>query len=207
LLLCGLEVGVAVSIGALAAYLSLIGMMLLLLAGPANKQTANDNTSGVTVLLDTMLAMPSELRDQVAYVFFDLEEAGLFGSASYRAKHKKQTREQMVLNFDCVSDGDHILFVPRKGARSYAPLLAEAFPESCGTLTRQICCRGVFYPSDQANFPCGIGVAALKKSRRFGILYMDRIHTRRDTVYEEENISYLTEGCIRLASLLTQRSL
>jgi hypothetical protein len=36
---------------------------------------------------------------------------------------------------------------------------------------------------------------------------MDRIHTRRDTVHEEENISYLTEGCIRLASLLTQRSL
>ena len=34
----------------------------------------------------------------------------------------------------------------------------------------------LFYPSDQANFPRDISVAALKRSKR-GLLYMDRIHT------------------------------
>lgn len=31
---------------------------------------------------------------------------------------------------------------------------------------------------------------------------MDRIHTHRDTVYREENITYLTEGAIRLVKML-----
>ena len=189
-----------------AAYLiMMIAVFFVFMGGPANKHTANDNTSGVTVLVDTMLAMPPELRDQVTYVFFDLEEAGLFGSASYRAKHKKETKRQLLINFDCVSDGDHLLLVLRKGAHRFADTLAEAFPAEDGKLQREICRRGVFYPSDQSNFPCGVGVAALKKSRKLHILYMNRIHTRRDTVYEAENISYLKNGCIRLAALLSEQ--
>jgi len=47
-----------------------------------------------------------------------------------------------------------------------------------------------------------VGVAALKKSRRLGILYMNRIHTPRDTVYEEENIAYLVRGARHLTSAL-----
>jgi hypothetical protein len=43
-----------------------------------------------------------------------------------------------------------------------------------------------------------VGVAALKKSKLLKILYMDRIHTKKDTVYREENIAYLKEGSIRL---------
>ena len=205
LLLLGASDAAAFGIGGFVAYLALIATMLLILVGPANKHTANDNTSGVTVLVDTMLAMPPELRDQVTYVFFDLEEAGLFGSASYRAKHKKETKRQLLINFDCVSDGDHLLLVLRKGAHRFADTLAEAFPAEDGKLQREICRRGVFYPSDQSNFPCGVGVAALKKSRKLHILYMNRIHTRRDTVYEAENISYLKNGCIRLAALLSEQ--
>jgi hypothetical protein len=59
----------------------------------------------------------------------------------------------------------------------------------------------VFYPSDQANFRHGVGVAALKRTRR-GLLYMDRIHTKGDTVYEEKNIRFLTEGAIRLSEII-----
>jgi hypothetical protein len=66
-----------------------------------------------------------------------------------------------------------------------------------------ICSKGVFYPSDQANFPEGIGVAALKCTKK-GLLYMDRIHTFKDTVYREENIRFLTEGAIRLTQALTK---
>lgn len=201
LCLVGIPAEVALPASMLLAYLALLFMLCLLMAGPANKQTANDNTSGVTVLLDTLQAMPPELRTKCAFVFFDLEEAGLFGSASYRSAHKGQTNGQLVVNFDCVSDGDRLLFVLRKGARAHADALAAAFPQT-EALQCEIAHRGVFYPSDQANFPQGVGVAALKYSKRFRVLYMDRIHTKRDTVYQEENIAYLTDGCIRLTAHL-----
>ena len=48
-------------------------------------------------------------------------------------------------------------------------------------------------------------MAALKKSRRFNVLYMDRIHTKRDTVYQAENIAYLKDGCIRLAATFAEK--
>jgi hypothetical protein len=57
------------------------------------------------------------------------------------------------------------------------------------------------YPSDQAGFPVGVGVAAMKKKRFVG-LYIDRIHTIRDTVMRQENIRYLTEGTLRLLEQL-----
>ena len=182
----------------------LILEMWLILAGPANKHTANDNTSGVTVLLDLMHALPEELRGEVAFVFFDLEEMGLFGSSGFAAKHKSVAKNTLLLNFDCVSDGDTILLAVNKRAKSYTPALEAAFP-SDESRPVDVAAKGVFYPSDQANFRRGVGVAALKRTRR-GLLYMDRIHTKRDTVYEEKNIAYLTESSIRLARRLTEKN-
>ncbi len=178
----------------------LIGVLWLLMAGPANRHTANDNTSGVTVLLDTMAALPEEERANVAFVFFDLEEMGLFGSSGFAKRHKKEMKNKLLINFDCVSDGNTMLFAVKKGAISYMETMKEAFP-STETHTVNFATKGYIYPSDQANFPCGVGVAALKTSKR-GVLYMDRIHTKRDTVFCEENIAYLTEGAVRLARLM-----
>ena len=45
------------------------------------------------------------------------------------------------------------------------------------------------YPSDQANFPWGVGICALRKGKAG--LYLSRIHTRRDTVLEETNVNIL----------------
>ena len=174
----------------------------LVMAGPANKHTANDNTSGVTTLLDIMQALPSDQRDGVAFVFFDLEEMGLFGSAGFANKHKKLAQNTLLLNFDCVSDGHTVLFALRKGATRYSETIKAAFP-STETHTVDMASKGVIYPSDQANFTCGVGVAALKKTKG-GLLYMDRIHTGRDTVYEEDNIAYLTEGAVRLVQMMYQ---
>ena len=181
----------------------ILAMCWLIMAGPANKHTANDNTSGVTTLLDIMTALPEELRSEVAFVFFDLEEMGLFGSAGFAGKHKKVTKNTLLINFDCVSDGKTILFVLRKGAVRYAEAIRTAFP-SAETFTAEVVSKGAIYPSDQANFARGVGVAALKKTKG-GLLYMDRIHTRRDTVYMEENIAYLTEGAVRLAGSLSEK--
>ena len=181
----------------------ILAVCWLIMAGPANKHTANDNTSGVTTLLDIMTALPEELRGEVAFVFFDLEEMGLFGSAGFASKHKKVTKNTLVVNFDCVSDGNNILFVLRRGAASYTEAIQTAFP-STEAFTVEVASKGAIYPSDQANFARGVGVAALKKTKG-GLLYMDRIHTGRDTVYMEENIAYLTEGAVRLAGSLTEK--
>ena len=181
----------------------ILAVCWLIMAGPANKHTANDNTSGVTTLLDTMTALPEELRGEVAFVFFDLEEMGLFGSAGFASKHKKVTKNTLVVNFDCVSDGNSILFVLRKGAALYTEAIKTAFP-STEAFTVEVATKGAIYPSDQANFARGVGVAALKKTKS-GLLYMDRIHTGRDTVYMEENIAYLTEGAVRLAGSLSEK--
>ena len=55
--------------------------------------------------------------------------------------------------------------------------------------------KKVYYPSDQAGFPMAIAVAALKYKKPFGY-YMDRIHTKRDTVFDRSNIAYLTERTV-----------
>ena len=175
-------------------------LLYLLLGGPANKNTANDNTSGVTTILDIMEKLPQDQKDKVAFVLFDLEEAGLFGSSSFASNHKAVKNQTLVINFDCVSDGKTMLFALKKSTKKYADLLEKAFvstPDIAVDIT-----KNAFYPSDNASFKGGIGVAALKKSKLFGILYMDRIHTKKDIIYREENIHFLTDGAIKLAQML-----
>jgi len=194
---------IVVPLAVLLGYAVLIGFMLLVLAGPANHHTANDNTSGVITLLESMAKMPPELRGQTAYVFFDLEEAGLFGSMGFASRHKKEMKDTLVVNFDCVSDGETILLALQKKASKYLPVLEKAFQPN-DRFRVDMGSKGVFYPSDQVNFPCGVGVAALKQTKRAKILYMDRIHTKRDTVYEAENIAYLADASVKLMALLTE---
>lgn len=175
-------------------------LLYLMLDGPANKHTANDNTSGVTTVLDIMGALPQDQRGKVAFVLFDLEEAGLFGSSAFASKHKAVKKNTLVINFDCVSDGQTMLFALKRTTRKYASLLEQAFV-STPDITVDIA-KSAFYPSDNACFQGGIGVAALKRSKLFGTLYMDRIHTNKDVIYREENIQFLTIGAIKLAQML-----
>ena len=188
------------AITGISGYLTVIGALLLMLLGPANKHTANDNTSGVSLLLRVMEELPEELRGTVAFVFFDLEEVGLIGSSSFASKHKAEMKNKLLLNFDCVSDGENILFALKRGAAPYKGAISEAFAERDGYKV-QVLDKGVFYPSDQAAFPLGVGVCALK-STRGGLLYMNRIHTGRDTVYNEENVDFLTNGAIKLLEIV-----
>lgn len=177
-----------------------VGLVLfaLMLIGPANKHTANDNTSGVTVILDALNAMPADIREKVAFILFDLEEAGLWGSISYRLKHHKEIKGKLLLNFDCVSDGNNILIAVKRKAKKFVHILKEAF-QNTNNYTVEITTKGFFYPSDQELFPCGVAVAALRRTKWLNILYMNRIHTNRDVIYQEENIDYLVNGAIKLA--------
>ena len=186
--------------GALAAYAMLIVLIWLMLAGPANQHTRNDNTSGVVTLLEIILAMPAEDREKVCFVFFDNEEKGMLGSSAFAKAHKKVKQEALVINFDCVGDGTSIQFFPSKALKQDAAALARlerAFLPQGGKTAEVV--RGFgFYPSDNAVFRWSAGVCALRYRKPFG-WYMGRIHTRRDTVLEEENVVLLRDGCRRLA--------
>lgn len=175
-------------------------LLFLMLGGPANKNTANDNTSGVTAVLDIMRELPQDQRDKVAFALFDLEESGLFGSSSFASKHKAVKKNTLVINFDCVSDGETMFFVLKRTTKKYASLLENAFASDADV--EVIVTRNAFYPSDNACFKGGVGVAALKKSKFLGVLYMDRIHTNKDVIYREENLRFLTNGAIKLARML-----
>ncbi len=181
----------------LTAILGIYLALFLIMFGPANKHTANDNTSGVTAVLDLLTALSEEKRNDVAFVLFDLEEAGLIGSSSFASKHRKEIKNTLLINFDCVSDGENILFALNRKAKGYKEKIEHAYIPD-GKLSVDVAYKGVFYPSDQMNVPLGVGVAALKKSKRFGILYMDRIHTTKDTIYMQENIEFLVKGSLRL---------
>ena len=172
-------------------------MLLLLMFGPANKHTANDNTSGVTAVIDLLATLPEDKRGEVAFVLFDLEEAGLVGSSSFAKKYRNEIKDTLLINFDCVSDGENILFALNRKAKEYTDMIKTAY-DTDSNFSVEVCHKGVFYPSDQMNVPKGVGVAALKKSKKFGVLYMDKIHTKKDTVYVQENIDFLVKGSLNL---------
>lgn len=175
---------------------------LMIVAGPANKHTANDNTSGVITLLEIYEKLSEEEKKAVCFVFFDNEEAGLLGSAQFRKVYKKQMKDKLMINFDCVSDGDTFLLgITKKANQKYHVPLARVFTSTEDKAVLMENLKKVYYPSDQAGFPVAIAVAALKHKKPFGY-YMDRIHTKRDTVFEERNIEYLAERTVLLVNQL-----
>ena len=184
-----------------AGELTLFAMLVLMLVGPANKSNANDNTSGVVTVLEILKTMPANHQDKVCFVLFDLEEAGLIGSASYAKAHKKEIAHQLVLNLDCVGDGHVIRFYPTKGLKKDAKRLSR-LDRCCGVFGRKsvsVRKNGFgFYPSDQKNFPLGVGICALRKNK-LG-LYLSRIHTRRDTILEITNINILRAAIISMVT-------
>jgi len=180
----------------IAYFLTLLvygAIIWLMLSGPANKNNANDNTSGVITLLEIYDRLSPEDRKKVAFLFFDNEEKGVIGSGQFRRKHKKLIKDTLLINFDCVSDGDHLLFgISKKANAKYHVNLAQAYTsteEKHVILDRM---NRVYYPSDQAGFPLAVAVAALNY-KKFPGYYMGRIHTKRDTVFDERNIAYLAE--------------
>lgn len=173
-------------------YLCFWMILVMIYVGPANRSNANDNTSGVVTVLEIARTLPENQRKKVCFVLFDLEEAGLIGSSCYRKKHTQEISRQLVLNFDCVGDGDCLMMFPtgrlKKDKNRMAVL--ETMVGKFGKKTLSIRKRGFsVYPSDQMCFPYGVGICALRKGR-LG-LYLSRIHTRRDTVLENTNVNIL----------------
>jgi hypothetical protein len=206
-LLLGVAIGVGFAIhhfsadqrlSFLGGYFVYFAILILMLKGPANKSNANDNTSGVVTALEILSALPDELRENVCCVLFDMEEAGLVGSAQFRKKHKAATENQIVLNLDCVGDGDVIQLTPVKKARK-DEILLSALAKICvpkGEKELRLRSKG-FYggSSDHKNFPFGVAIMAFHYQKGLG-LYCGRIHTWRDKILDDRNVLILRDALI-----------
>ena len=188
-----------VVLGKILAALFALAILGLLVLGPANKNNANDNTSGVVTLLEVARSIPQNQRSKVCFVLFDLEEAGLIGSSSYRKAHRKATDRQLVLNLDCVGEGDEILLFPTKYLKKNKAKLKQIY-SNCGYFGSKsllVWDKGAFlYPSDQMCFPYGVGIAALKRSKHG--LYLSKIHTSADTNLDMTNVNILRAAIVSM---------
>lgn len=197
----GVELGTLVVLVWIFSLLALMFLCLaLLFVGPANKNNANDNTSGVVTLLEILRTLPDNQRGKVCFVLFDLEEAGLLGSANYRKAHPNSAN-QLIINLDCVGDGDHIRMFPTKKLKADRKALTSLY-KGCGYFGKKdllVQEKGfAFNPSDHMLFSRGVGIIALKKGR-FG-LYLDKVHTRKDTQLDQTNVNLLRAALITLVS-------
>ncbi len=173
---------------------------LMLFFGPTNKHTANDNTSGIITVIETMLAMDTEDRERVCFVLFDLEEVGLIGSSAFRQKHASVMKNKILINLDCVSDGDYLMLVINRPA-SKTPHFRENIQSSFEKALENTSDKTFhidpawlsIYPSDQMGFRKSLAIAALKKAPIIG-LYLDRIHTKHDVIFDAENIHIISQA-------------
>ena len=158
----------------------------------ANKHNKNDNTSGVATVMT--LAKYSE-NDNVALILFDNEELGLLGSKAYNKAHKDMMKEKLLINLDCVGNGDQIIVMAKDKAtqtEEYSKLY-EAFSVDDEIFQiHHIPMKKASSNSDNKNFPASVGITASSR----GILakfLTGRIHTVRDTIADGENIDFLVE--------------
>ena len=189
-------------IGIMVSYVLLIFAVVWMFAGKPNKHTMNDNTSGIITLLEIYHNMDETEKSKVALVFFDNEENGLLGSAYFKKIHKKAMGNKMLINFDCVSDGDTIMLVQNKVAIvEYEHKIKSSFISNEEKEVLLCNSKNTMYPSDQIHFACNIGVASLKKGKRIGY-YLDKIHTNHDVNFDERNIKFLVKSTIAFVKTL-----
>lgn len=160
----------------------------------ASSHNANDNTSGVIVLCELLETLNITQRSKVVFIFTD---GKLSPSRSYSKAH-----DTLLINFDCVSDGDHILVSANKAARAgFAAALKASFLPTEEKSILFTNAEKTFYPSDQVGFRQAVAVASLKHKKCIGY-YMDRIHTSKDTVFDKSNIKLICESTLNLLKQL-----
>ena len=185
----------------IASSISWLIIMIWMLFGKANKHTANDNTSGVVTIIESAIKLPEDFRDEICFVLFDNEELGLLGSAAFAKEYKEYIKNKLIINFDCVSDGNDIFFFPKKQIKndqSKHEVIIKAFA-STNYINVHMNKGFGFYPSDNFNFKYAYGVCSLKKGLFY---YLDRIHTSRDIIFNEENIELLSDGVCKLVNTI-----
>lgn len=174
------------------------GLYFLMFRGPSNPKNYNDNTSGVATLLSIIEGAQADELSDVAFIFFDNEEKGKKGSKAYFADHKAMMEDKLLINFDCVGNGETIVFIAKEKAelRDEYRLLMQSFDADGEYSAEFYPMRGSESNSDYKNFPCGIGCMACKRAKN-GLLYTPNIHTPKDTEVRDENIQYITTSILK----------
>ena len=170
-----------------------VGGFYLLTRTFINPNNVNDNTSGVATVLTIATRLKEKLAEkEIACILFDNEEKGLKGSKAFAKQYKELQKDILVLNFDCVGDGDNILFVAKPQASEnplFASIKAECEKREEKTAlffsSKQASCN-----SDQKNFRQGVGIVACHRRPVVGYV-AGKIHTRCDTTCDPTNINYL----------------
>ena len=173
-------------------------LVCLKYVGPANRHNANDNTSGVITLCELMVNLSASEKRKVAFVFFDREETGLQGSSLFYHRYRQVMKDKLLINFDCVADGDHIMVAASKDARmKYTKELDKSFSATRQKSILQVYAEKVYYPSDHKKFPCSVVIGALHHKPVIGY-YLSKVHTPRDTVMDKTNIKLLCDAMLKL---------
>lgn len=177
----------------------LIGALAGLRYGPSETRNLNDNTSGVSALLETAEKLTPRYRGDAAFVFLDCGSTSMQGAKGFRKKYPS-AKEKPIICLDCVGSGDELLILPGKYARWNGELL-DAINESFENTERKTCYNKVdglvYHPSDNRAFRNGVAVCAV--GRTFG---MKRAicPTGKDDRIDDENISLLRDGLVRLVA-------
>ena len=185
----------ASSVGGLAGFIMVYVVLGIMMFGPANKNNVNDNTSGVAAVMELMQRIPQEKRAKAAFILFDNEEKGMLGSSLYAARHKSVKQEKLLINMDCVGDGENVLFFANKRTREL-PCYVQLVTAMEGATGRNLVMNkmeGNVYPSDQSKFRFGIAVCACSRMKIIGY-YCARIHTKKDTICEQVNLDFISSG-------------
>lgn len=180
----------------LAAYLFTYYILFFaFIRGRKNPNNLNDNTSGVTAVLHIAKSLKPELRDKAAFVLFDNEERGKKGSKAFAKAHRQIDQNTPVVNFDCVGFGDHFAVIEKEAFKEKK--VYEAFKNAFSSLPNVhfFSSKEAHANSDQTSFKLGNAVMAVKESRR-GILYVNRIHTPKDTVVDIQNLKDLENASV-----------
>lgn len=194
-------------VGYLAELVSLFGLLGLMLFGPANKNNANDNTSGVAAVFALMEKLPAEQRSKAAFILWDNEEKGMLGSKAFAKEHPKLAHLALVVNLDCVGLGENIIMVVNKLARKLPAVdtLEKAMQNTSGRAFQMFRSVSWLLNSDHKSFKCGVMVCACRKAKVLGY-YTPYIHTGKDTVIDQENIPYLAEGLSAFVAALPEEN-
>lgn len=171
-----------------------VGLLWISARGPANKNNANGNSSGVAALL----AMARTVKDhkRVCLVLTDNNSKNMLGASSFKKRHIEQASQRLFINLDCVGDGEHMLLMPSKYSRWDGALLdaLEGAFQSGEEIQARVLSQGlVYYPSDHRKFKFHVAICACRRLAGLGY-YIPNLNTGRDTVMSEKNILFLSEG-------------
>lgn len=187
-------------------WLSVYTAMILWITngGIPNKNNVNDSTSGLAALLTMMAQLPQEHRDKAAFILFDNEEKSTRGSKAYTKEHLQVGYTRLTVNLHCIGVGENLLVISRKLARQYREFgfLQRQLEQIASHKVHFYDSFGTTAGSDWKSFKCGVNICACKRSKLWGF-YVPHLHTKRDTVADERNITAVADALAACVAELT----